>query len=526
MKRLGLLFLLGVLVISCKKFDDSAIWAELKDHADRITELELRCSQMNTNILSLQTLISAIQANDYITNVSEIHREGKIIGYTISFAIHDSITIYNGDDGINGENAYLPQISIKQDIDGNYYWTLDGKWITDGNNNKIMAHGEDGIDGINGKDGITPVFKIEDDFWYISYDNASSWIKLDKATGNDCNIIQVTEDESCVYIELIGGTSISIPKYVQDKSENIDFYDMIVKSICIRNWDENNDGELSYTEAANIESIGSAFEESTIYFFNEFRFFTGITTIVDKAFYNCNNLVSIELPNSLKSIGRNAFGACEKINRMVISENITHIENSAFSGCSGLTNVSLPNIIYIGEYAFSNCKNLLEIILGNNIYSIEQGSFGGCSKLTNINIGNNVVKICDSAFSGCSSLRSIDLGENLTTIGASAFGGCVALNNIVLCQHISSIGAKAFSECKGLTNCYIKAYYPPVLGIDVFTYSQTEEHTGGGYPSYVTTTIKVLENLKIFVPLDAASAYKSYSNWTTYSSNISGVEFY
>ena len=124
---------LAVMVSSCSKFDDSAIWDKLNeqeqtlnDHEKRIAALEELCKQLNTNINALQTLVEALEKRDYITNVSPVRKDGEVIGYTISFADSDTITIYhgeNGQDGADGKDGYTPQIGVMKDTDGIYYWT-------------------------------------------------------------------------------------------------------------------------------------------------------------------------------------------------------------------------------------------------------------------------------------------------------------------------------------------------------------------------------------------------------------------
>ena len=88
---------------------------------------------MNTDISSLQTLVEAIQGYDYVTGVTPVTQDGKEIGYTITFTKRSApITIYHGADGQDGapgedgQDGYTPQIGVKQDTDGVYYWTLDG----------------------------------------------------------------------------------------------------------------------------------------------------------------------------------------------------------------------------------------------------------------------------------------------------------------------------------------------------------------------------------------------------------------
>ena len=167
---------LTLLVVGCTKpYDDSEIRADIADLQERVEALEEMCREMNTNISALQTIVSALQNNDYITGVTPITENGVIIGYTITFAKSAPITIYHGEDGQDG---YIPQIGVKKDSDGIYYWTLDGEWMLDSNGNKIETQGPAGVDG------ITPKLKIENGYWFVSYDNGKTWTQLGQATGD------------------------------------------------------------------------------------------------------------------------------------------------------------------------------------------------------------------------------------------------------------------------------------------------------------------------------------------------------
>lgn len=240
--------LCAVFCSSCsKEYDDSALWNDLNSLEARVAKLEELCKQMNTNISSLQTIVSALQSNDYVTGVTPITKDGEIIGYTITFKKSQPITIYHGEDGKDGKDGQngkdgkdgqTPNIGVKKDIDGIYYWTLNGEWLLDENGNKIKAQGIDGKDGVNGTngddgtngqdgvDGITPQLKIENDYWYISYDNGKSWEKLGKATGEDgvngtngedgdsmfTNIDTTSSDEYVIFT-LSDGTQIKLPTW-------------------------------------------------------------------------------------------------------------------------------------------------------------------------------------------------------------------------------------------------------------------------------------------------------------------------
>lgn len=197
--RLLTLLLIVPIIFGCRKFDDSHLWDSINSLNSRVERLETICDKMNTNISSLQTIVQALQTNDAIKSVTSLPN-GE--GYTINFVSGKSINIYKGRNGTNGadgtdgkdgqdgKNGVTPIISVKKDIDGVYYWTVNGEWlIVDGNKVKAVgtdgADGENGSDGTNGKDGITPKFKIEDGYWYISYDNELSWEQLGKATGDN-----------------------------------------------------------------------------------------------------------------------------------------------------------------------------------------------------------------------------------------------------------------------------------------------------------------------------------------------------
>ena len=200
-------------VCSCAGYDDSALQNRVGNLESEVRHLKELCSQMNTNISAMQSIVNALQNNDYVTGVAPVVKNGVEIGYTIMFSKSSSITIYHGSDGKDGvdgkdgrdgTDGYTPIIGVQKDSDGVYYWTLDGSWLKDISGNRIKAIGTDGKDGLNGgvdgkdgedgkdgvdgkdgADGITPRLKIENDWWYISYDNGNTWTKLSKATGEN-----------------------------------------------------------------------------------------------------------------------------------------------------------------------------------------------------------------------------------------------------------------------------------------------------------------------------------------------------
>ena len=268
------------------EYDDSALTGRVDDLESRVEKLEELCRQMNTNISSLQTLVTALQNSDYITAVTPVTSGGQTIGYTMTFKHALPITIYHGTngkdgqdgtdgkDGQDGKNGTTPVIGVAP-YNGVYYWTLNGTWLTDTSGNKIKAEGTDGRDGVDGRpgqdgedgkpgtdgkpgqdgddgqdgkpgedgeDGITPQLKIENEYWYISYDNGASWTQLGKATGDkgdkgdkgdpgtpgasggDSIFSKVEDNATEVVFTLADGTTtITIPKYTAAASLDITF---------------------------------------------------------------------------------------------------------------------------------------------------------------------------------------------------------------------------------------------------------------------------------------------------------------
>ena len=120
------------------------------------------------------------------------------------------------------------------------------------------------------------------------------------------------------------------------KKHVITFQDSTAKSICTFYWDEDNDGELSYNEAAAVTDLGIAFKGSSILIFNELKNFTGITTIVDNAFSGCVSLAEITLPEQIVIIGSYAFSGCSNLKELVIPERVEEIGKAVISSSANL----------------------------------------------------------------------------------------------------------------------------------------------------------------------------------------------
>ena len=508
--------------------------------------LQRLCNETNTNLSALQTIVTALQNNDYITSVDPLTENGKVVGYTIKFAKSNPIVIYNGKDGADGVDGNTPVIGVKKDTDGIYYWTLDGEFIVvDGQ--KIKAQGTDGNNGADGSDGVTPKLEIQEGYWWISYDNGTNWTQLGKATGEDgkdADSIKITQDENNVYFELADGTVITISKTGQSTPNIIEFKDPYVKTICVAAWDTDGDSELSYVEATAITTLGTKFKGNTlIESFEELKYFTHLTSIDDDTFNACTALTSIQIPASVETIGLRAFKSCSSLANITFekgsilrdikggskmaSDYMSIDYYGAFSDCSALTAIEIPaSVESIGVAAFSNCKRLASVTFehSSKLKSIGGGwssPYGGfsygaflyCSSLTSIKIPASVETIGASAFKGCIKLTTVTFEKEsrLTTIEGyydygykaahGTFTNCFALTTIELPASIKTIETYSFSGCGKLANIYSRSTTPPTLEATL--------------PS----------EAKIYVPIGSENAYKIANEWRNYADNIIGYDF-
>ena len=204
-----------------------------------------------------------------------------------------------------------------------------------------------------------------------------------------------------------------------------------------------------YSTYSNEYSGNVAIPETVTYSGKTYR----ITSIGDRAFYECSALTSVTIPNSVTSIGIGAFYKCSSLTSVTIPNSVTSIGSSVFYNCSSLTSVTIPNsVTSIGSSVFYNCSSLTSVTIPNSVTSIGSEAFSDCSGLKSITIPNNITSIGHRTFYNCSSLTEINIPNGVTSIGNLAFSNCSALKSISIPKSVTSFGTTPFYGCSNITS--------------------------------------------------------------------------
>ena len=216
-----------------------------------------------------------------------------------------------------------------------------------------------------------------------------------------------------------------------------------------------------------------------------------VTSIGQYAFYNCDYMTSVSIPNSVTSIEACAFDGCSGLTSVTIPNSVTDIKSWAFSRCTNLVSITIPNSVErIGSRTFENCWSLTSINIPASVESIDDWTFMDCHSLESITVDagntvydsrescnaiietennkliagcknsfipNTVTWIYEAAFYACDGLTSITIPNSVATIGPVAFHGCDGLTSIYIPASVTGIGDYAFSDCANLASITVDA---------------------------------------------------------------------
>ena len=257
-----------------------------------------------------------------------------------------------------------------------------------------------------------------------------------------------------------------------------------------------------------------------------------VTSIGWYALQNCTGLTSVTIGNSVTNIGTQAFDDCssltsvhitdiaawcgisfydnplsyahhlymngEEIKDLVIPNSVTSIGDNAFYGCTGLTTVTIPNsVTSIGSSAFARCSSLTSVTIGNSVTSIGEYAFLCCTDLTSVTIGNSVTSIGRGSFEECRILTSVTIPNSVTSIGSGAFFNCHGLTSVTIPNSVTSIGSGAFYDCRSLTSVISKMENP--CNIDSYCFPDD-----------------VFYNVTLYVPKGTTDKYKATNCWNKF----------
>ncbi|MBP3830287.1 MAG: leucine-rich repeat protein [Bacteroidaceae bacterium] len=297
----------------------------------------------------------------------------------------------------------------------------------------------------------------------------------------------------------------------EQTNDIIEFADAKVKAICVENWDTNEDGELSYEEAAAVTDIGEVFKGNTeITSFDEFQHFTGVTRIGKDAFRGDTELTSIVLPQSVVQIyGGWAFYGCSSLEHVVLPDNIGIVDTATF-GQTNISSINFPetanlilgygvithaplkslfipaNVVTINDYVIYNCPNLacISVDEGNTIFDSREG----CNAIIKTST-NTLIASCKNSV----------IPESVTALGNYAFFKTDGLTKLELPAGLTSIGKSGIRDCSSFTT--IVAHMPEPFAIN----------TSGSSNDYNISDLPA--NCKLVVPAGKRQAYID-AGWT------------
>ena len=244
---------------------------------------------------------------------------------------------------------------------------------------------------------------------------------------------------------------------------------------------------------------------------SENSFESGTATPPNNQIWYKSTYSDVLLPNAEAEFGAKILSNTYENGKGVITfgDEVTYIGAKAFYECEGLKQIAIPNSVTEIKYrAFRNCSSLTSITIPNSVTGIQSETFRNCSSLTSVTIPNSVKSIGDYAFLGCSSLTNVTIPNSVKSIGGAAFYGCSSLTSITIPNSVTWIGTNAFRNCSSLTSVNCISTTPPSVD-DYFNRYMDWDAFDDNAP-----------NRKIYVPAGTRAEYIYAAGWREYADAI------
>ena len=197
---------------------------------------------------------------------------------------------------------------------------------------------------------------------------------------------------------------------------------------------QDADGFDSEGELANLDLTNASIVEGGDPYYTSFFGDGDYSTenhVIGPYMFQGTHLSTIELPNSVTSIGEYAFASCPNLTSVTVNAPVRSIDQLAFNYSTKLENITLPETLdSLGYMVFSSCIGLKSITIPDGVKELPEHAFDGCSSLTEVQLPANLEKIGNSAFINCTSLKDIDIPATLTDFGQLPFMGCTSLEAV------------------------------------------------------------------------------------------------
>ena len=242
-----------------------------------------------------------------------------------------------------------------------------------------------------------------------------------------------------------------------------------------------------------------------------------IETASNTLILGCKNTV---IPNSITTIGKMAFGACNFAS-ITIPNSVTTIDDMAFTA-STLTSITIPgSVTSMGEHVFYDCPYLESVTFSDGATVIGYAAFAYCGALTDVEIPASVKKIEESAFEGCTALTDITLPLGVTTIEDWVFYECSGLKSIIIPESVTSMGCGIFVSCTSLTSVTLPS---GITNIGEYTFYECTELASICLMNPVPATVESenftdshYANTTVYVPQGSLAAYKAADVWKDFA---------